>query len=73
MLNYALEKDLLEEADVASYTKIISSHLSKQTQLLIRSFLLSRHFSSWHVNKTTTADFKTRKKQCTQRTNACSR
>jgi len=46
MLNYALEKDLLEEADVASYTKIISSLLSKQTQLLIRSFLLSRHFSS---------------------------
>jgi len=41
---YALEKYLLEEADVASCTKIFSSHLCKQRQLLNRSFPLSRHF-----------------------------
>jgi len=42
----ALEKCVFEEADMASYTKIFSSHLCKQKHLLIRSFLLSRHFSS---------------------------
>jgi len=69
-----LEKYLLEEADVASYTKIFSSHLCKQRQLLISSFPLSKHFSSWHVNKTTTTDFKTSRKQCTQwLTNTCIR
>jgi len=47
VVNYALEKDLLEEADVASYTKMFSSHLCKQRQLLILSFpLSSRHFST---------------------------
>jgi len=45
VLAYALEKDLLE-ADVANYTKIFSNHWCKQKQLLIRSFLLSRHFCS---------------------------
>jgi len=60
------KKNLLE-ADAASYTKIFSSHLCKQRQLLIRSFPLSRHFFRWHVNNTTTADFKTCKKQCTKR------
>jgi len=45
-----------------------------QRQLLIRSFPLSRLFSSWRVNKTTTTDFKTCKKQCTQHLgDACSR
>jgi len=42
----ALEKYVLEEADVASYINISSSHLCKQEQLLIRSFSFSRHFSS---------------------------
>jgi len=46
VLNYALEKYLLEEADVASYTKIVSSHLCYQRQLLIHIFLFSRHYSS---------------------------
>jgi len=46
VFNYALEKELLDEAIVASYPKIFSSHLRKQRQLLIRSFPLSRHFSS---------------------------
>jgi len=72
IVTYALEKDRLE-ADVGSYTKIFSSHLCKQGQLLIRSFPLSRRFSSWHINKTTTTDFKTCWKQYTQwLTNACS-
>ena len=45
----------------------------KQRQLLIRSFPLSMHFSSWCVNKTSTTDFKTCRKQCTPRLiNACS-
>jgi len=69
----ALEKYLLEEGDMASYTNIFSSHLYKQKQLFIRSFLFFRRFSSWHDNKTTTADFETCSKQCTKRlTNACS-
>ena len=73
VVTYALEKDLLEEADVASYTKIFFK-LFVQRQMLIRSFPLSRHISSWHVNKTTTTDFETCRKQCTQwLKNACSR
>jgi len=46
VVNYVLEKDLLEEADVASYTKIFSNHLCKQRQLLISSLPFSKHFSS---------------------------
>jgi len=46
VVHYAQEKDLLAEADAASYTKIFSSHLCKQRQLFIRSSPLSRHFSN---------------------------
>jgi len=53
--------------------RFFSSHLCKQSQLLIRSFPFPKHFSSWHINKTTTTDFKTCKKQCTQwLRNSCS-
>jgi len=72
VVNYALEKYLLEKSDMTSCVKILS-HLCKQRQLLIRSFPFSMHFSRWHVNKTNTTDFKACKKKCTRRlTNACS-
>jgi len=73
VVNYALDKDLLDEADMASYTKISSSHLCMQRQLLICSFPFYNYFSSQHVNKTTATKFETCRKQCTQwLTNACS-
>jgi len=43
-VNFALEKYLFEDADMASHAKIFSSHLCKQSQLLICSFPLSKHF-----------------------------
>jgi len=58
-------KHLSEEADVVSCAKLFSRYLCKQRQLLVCSFPLSRHFSSWHVNKTITTDFKTCRRQCT--------
>ena len=43
VVNHALEKDL-SEADMASYTKIFSSCLCKQRQVLICSFPLAGAF-----------------------------
>jgi len=63
VVNYALEKDIFEKAAVASYTKIFSSDLCKQRELLNHNFPFSRKFSSLNLNKTTATDFKKCRKQ----------
>jgi len=40
----APEKDFFEEAEVAGYAKIFSSHLCQQRQLFLQSSPFSRHF-----------------------------
>ena len=69
-----LEKYLLDEADVASYTNIFSSQLCKAKPAVNSQFSSLQTLFQLTRYKTTTTDFKTCRKQCTQRlTNPSSR